>query len=98
MGDEITIRRSTEADRTAILRLAQLDSRRQPAGALMLAFVGHELRAALDLDSGAALADPFHRTAELLELLRVTAGQDRERGRLIRAPRLSGLRQAPDAA
>ena len=75
MDSEITIRNSTEADRAAIARLAALDSREAPAGEAMLAFVDDELRAAVGLGSGKAVADPFHPTAELVELLRVSAGQ-----------------------
>ena len=75
MSSEITIRYSTDADRTDIVRLAELDSRRVPAGELMLAFVDDELRAAVDLGSGHAVADPFHKTDELVELLRMSAGQ-----------------------
>lgn len=41
----------------------------------MLGFVGDELRAALALENGASLADPFQPTAELVELLRVRTNQ-----------------------
>jgi hypothetical protein len=75
MGEEITIRRSTDADRDAINRLAELDSRQVPGGPAMLGFVGEELRAAIALDDGASVADPFQPTAELVELLRVRANQ-----------------------
>jgi hypothetical protein len=73
MAEEITIRRSTDADRDAIRRLAELDSRQVPRGPAMLGFVCDELRAAVALDDGASLADPFQPTAELVELLRVRA-------------------------
>jgi hypothetical protein len=75
MGEEITIRRSTEADQDAIHRLAELDSGQVPRGPAMLGFVCDELRAAVALDNGASLADPFQPTAELVELLRVRANQ-----------------------
>jgi hypothetical protein len=75
MGNEITIRQSTDADLQEVARLAELDSRRRPVGDVLLAFVDDELRAAVDLDSGEAVADPFHPTAELVELLRMSAGQ-----------------------
>jgi hypothetical protein len=75
MGSEIMIRPSTEADRLAIVRLAELDSRSAPTGDVLLAFVDDELRAAVGLGSGDAVADPFHPTAELVELLRMSAGQ-----------------------
>jgi len=75
MGGEITIRYSTEADRPEIRRLAELDSRSVPGGDALLGFVDDELRAAVALDSGDAVADPFHPTAELVQLLRMRAGQ-----------------------
>jgi hypothetical protein len=73
MNHPITIRRSTTGDAAAVARIAALDSARAPEGDAMLAFVGGELRAVLPLDGGRPLADPFHRTAELVELLRHSA-------------------------
>lgn len=68
MTEAITIRRSNGSDLMALRRLAALDDRRAPHGDAMLGFVDGELRAAVTLD-GKALADPFVRTAELVELL-----------------------------
>jgi hypothetical protein len=90
MNQAIVIRRATDADRTAILELATLDSRRGPLGDALLAFVGTELRAALPLDGGAPFADPFHPTAELVELLRLQAQMRRQPSR--RPRRLAALR------
>jgi hypothetical protein len=88
---EITIRLSSPDDRVAIVRLADLDGREPPPGKSILAFVGGELRAALPLGPGAAIADPFFPTRELVELLRVRAaaqqGPNRRRATLIRAVR-----------
>ena len=70
-SDEITIRLSSPEDRVAILRLAELDGRRAPSGESILALVGGELRAALSLGGGDAVADPFWPTTELVELLRL---------------------------
>jgi hypothetical protein len=75
MEGAITIRLSTAADHDEIVRLATLDSSRPPFGDAALAFVDGELRAAVALDSGDAVADPFHPTAELVELLRMGARQ-----------------------
>ncbi len=75
MGNEITIRNATDVDRAQIARLAQLDSSEAPTGDLMLGFVDDELWAAVALDSGKTVADPFQPTAELVELLRLSAGQ-----------------------
>jgi len=79
MNEPIIIRRSTDDDRIAVLELAALDSRPAPEGDALLAFVGTELRVALPLDGEAPLADPFHRTDEIVELLRVRATQARQR-------------------
>jgi hypothetical protein len=75
MGEVITIRRSTTNDRDALGQLAELDSSSRPEGDALLAFDGGELVAALPLNGGEAIADPFHRTADVVELLRVRAGQ-----------------------
>jgi hypothetical protein len=91
MTEPIIIRRSTDQDRLAIVELAALDSRRAPQGEALLAFIGTELRAALPLDGGEAIADPFHHTAELVDLLRVRATQALQR-RDRRGGRLAALR------
>jgi hypothetical protein len=91
MTESIIIRRSNDEDRLAIVELAALDSRPAPPGEALLAFIGTELRAALPLDGGDAFADPFQRTAELVDLLRVRATQALQR-RDRRAGRLAALR------
>ena len=77
MNHPITIRRSTTGDEAAVARIAALDSGSAPEGDAMLAFVGGELRAVMPLDGGRPLADPFHSTAELVELLRYSVERDR---------------------
>jgi hypothetical protein len=72
MSQTITIRTSTRQDQAALRRLAELDSQPAPRGEALLAFVDGELRAALPQDQ-APVADPFHRTLELIELLRAHA-------------------------
>jgi hypothetical protein len=76
MTEAITITRSTEADVENVWRLALLDDRRAPAGPALLAYVDGELRAAVGLVDGQAIADPFHPTAELVEILRFQARQE----------------------
>jgi hypothetical protein len=71
----VVIRPERPEDRAALARLAELDSARLPAAPVLVAVVGGELRAALSLSDGAAIADPFHRTAWLMTLLTVRAGQ-----------------------
>lgn len=76
MERAITIRHSTAADRPALLRLAALDDRRPPHGEALLAFVDGDLRAAVPLEDGQPVADPFERTQEVVELLRLRAAQE----------------------
>jgi hypothetical protein len=74
MHAAITIRHSTIEDQVELARLAALDDR--PAlHEAMLGFVDGELKAAVALCGGQAIADPFTRTAELVELLRLRAAQ-----------------------
>jgi hypothetical protein len=74
----VTIRRATAQDAAAVERLAELDSRRAPRGTVLLAEVDHEPWAAISLEDGAVVADPFRRTADLVELL---AERSRQIGR-----------------
>jgi hypothetical protein len=68
-AETLTIRMAVPADAEALGRLAQLDSAPPPAVPMLVAEVGGELRAALPLDGGPAIADPFRRTAELIAIL-----------------------------
>ncbi len=70
-NESVTIRLSRPDDAAKIARLAQLDSARPPRGPLLLAEVAGGLRAALPVDGGAALADPFRHTLDLVSLLEV---------------------------
>ena len=69
-----TLRYAAAADREN-LRLAELDSARAPSGPSLVAEVDGRLRAALPLDGSPAIADPFHRGLDLVELLRLRAVQ-----------------------
>jgi hypothetical protein len=71
----VTLRYSSAADRASLRALAQLDSSRPPSGTALVAEVDGRLRAALPLDGSRAIADPFHRGLELVELLRLRAAQ-----------------------
>jgi hypothetical protein len=71
--DPIVIRPATAGDAAAIERLAQLDSSPVPAGDLLVAEVAGELRAALRVDDRAVIADPFVRSAGLVDLLAARA-------------------------
>jgi hypothetical protein len=69
-GETVTIRMAVSADAAALDRLAQLDSAPPPApGPTLVAEVDGELRAAVPLQGGPALADPFRPTVELVAIL-----------------------------
>jgi hypothetical protein len=69
----LTIRRADAADAGALVRLAALDSASPPTGDALLAEVGDELWAAVEIESGAAIADPFRPSGEFVDLLRLQA-------------------------
>lgn len=71
----VTLRLAVPADARRLQTLAQLDSARVPSAAILIAEVDGRLRAALPLDGGAPIADPFRRSADLVELLRTRAAQ-----------------------
>jgi hypothetical protein len=76
----LTVRVAQADDRKALRRLALLDSRPADdaddlAGAALVAESCGELIAALPLDGGAAIADPFKPSADALTLLRLRSRQ-----------------------
>jgi hypothetical protein len=71
----ITIRPAMPADAAALAMLAKLDSAPLPAGPLLLAETNGQLRAAVALCDRAALANPFHPTAAIVQLLLARAEQ-----------------------
>lgn len=71
----ISIRSARGGDEAALLRLAALDSADPIAGPALVAEVDGELRAALALQDGRVIADPFHPTSQLVVLLEVQAAQ-----------------------
>ncbi|MDQ3573269.1 MAG: hypothetical protein M3383_10500 [Actinomycetota bacterium] len=68
---EIVIRVSGPEDLPRIASVAGLDSAQVPAGPMLVASVGGQIRAAISLEDGAVIADPFHRTSELVDMLRI---------------------------
>jgi hypothetical protein len=86
---DLTIRSATTADAAALTRLAALDSAPVPASPALVAYDGEHLVAALS-DDGSAIADPFTRSADAVELLRRRAQQVSARPRR----RLLALRTA----
>ena len=76
MTEPITITHANEDNSQELWRLAALDDRRAPKGPALLAYVGDELRAAVGIVDGRAVADPFHPTAEIVEILRFQARKE----------------------
>jgi hypothetical protein len=66
----VTLRAARPDDASDVARLAALDSRRVPAGPLLLAEEDGVLRAAIAVRTGGTIADPFAPTAHLVALLR----------------------------
>ena len=71
----VTIRHAFPDDALQLLRLAALDSSGPPVQPALVAEVDGELRAALSLRDGGVVADPFHRTQALVDLLHARAAQ-----------------------
>ena len=87
----ITVRRSTSSDESALARLAALDSASPPRGPALVAEADSRMLAALPLGSGRAIADPFEPTAEAVALLELRREQmDSANGE--RGERARGLR------
>jgi hypothetical protein len=95
----IVIRQSVAEDVRTLAGLASLDSRRELTGPALLAEVDGVARAALDLHDGSVAADPFARTTELVELLRLRArGIAAEGTRTSRVERLKAAVRRPQPA
>jgi hypothetical protein len=94
---DIAVRYATAADGPALERLAALDSAPVPTGDVLIAKVGDEVQSALEIATGTAIADPFRRTAHLVELLGVRAASLRD-GASSRRPLRSRLSAAYRAA
>src|SRR5437762_2218563 len=71
----VSLRLCSVNDDAAFERLAALEGRPVPTGRFVLAEVDGEIVAALPLNGGAPLADPFRQTTHLLPLLRLRAAQ-----------------------
>ena len=72
-NETVELRLAEDADNRALLRLAGRDTRPLPRGPHVVAVREGRIDAALSLATGKAVADPFRRTAELVELLRCHA-------------------------
>jgi hypothetical protein len=71
--NEMVLRADRPTDDAALRRLAALDSVRPLRGRAVLAEIAGRPVAAIGLEDGRVVADPFEHTAEIVELLRVRA-------------------------
>jgi hypothetical protein len=75
IANDVTIRWALPADLPSLERVAGLDSKRLPAGPLLVAAVDGRIWAALSTLDGSVIADPFVPSGDLVGLLRTRAGQ-----------------------
>jgi hypothetical protein len=71
----VTIRLAVDGDEGSLERLALLDSASPPTGPTLVAEFGGELVAALSLDDGRAIANPFRYTGEVVRELQSQAAE-----------------------
>ena len=76
-ASSLTIRHASATDEADLIRLAALDSSRVPSGELLVAQVDGNLVAALSVDTGASIADPFEHTAAIVDSMRAQIRQSR---------------------
>ena len=86
----LLVRPARPADASDLARLAALDSAAPLTGDVVLAVSEGEVAAAMSLDTGAVVANPFVPTSQLVELLRTAA-----RPAPARHSRLAGLPLRP---
>jgi hypothetical protein len=80
-GDSVTIRLARAHETAVLAHLAELDSSSAPAAPALVAEVAGEVLAAISLADGGLVANPFRRTADVVELLRARERQLRGDGR-----------------
>jgi len=86
----LSLRTATSADAGAVAYLTELDEAERLTGSVLVAFDGDRPVAAMSLDDGRTVADPFTRTANVVDLMRVHARQERRSG-AVRRLRLGRL-------
>jgi hypothetical protein len=74
-ASRVTIRRLANGDEPSLRELVERDTARGLDGDVVGAELDGRLMAAISLTDGNVVADPFHRTADLVALLRVRATQ-----------------------
>jgi hypothetical protein len=71
----LAIRLATMDDVADVLRVAKLDSKAAPSGRVLLGIVDGAVTAAIGVESGHVVANPFAPTADLVSLLRHRASR-----------------------
>ena len=84
-GAGVTVRHARPGDTDALTVLAQLDSSHAPRGDVLVAEANGELWAAVSLDDGHAVANPFRPSGELTFVLLDRARRLRREARRITA-------------
>jgi hypothetical protein len=72
---DVRIRYGRDDDAASLIRLAELDEAPVPLAPVLVAEVGGEAWAARSLRTGDVVANPFRRTAQVVELLAIRADQ-----------------------
>ena len=75
LPDPVLVRRSTPGDEKRIRVLSLLDDRRMPKGPYLVAEIGGEPVAAISLPTREVVANPFRRTGDAVDMLRLRAEQ-----------------------
>ncbi|HEV2752286.1 MAG TPA: hypothetical protein VGV36_00480 [Solirubrobacteraceae bacterium] len=91
-ADAVTVRWAQPGDEAALRRLAERDSVRVPADPVLVAQEAGEIRAAMGMGQPSVVADPFHPTAHLVELLELRAAQLRRQRSSFPRPRRRAAR------
>ncbi|HEY6778880.1 MAG TPA: hypothetical protein VI122_20425 [Thermoleophilaceae bacterium] len=89
------IRQATDADESALSRLAELDSRRPLSAPALIGEIDGKPAAAVSLTDGRVIADPFQQTAVLTQILRMRFGALRASSQTPSLPDRLGAALAP---
>ena len=91
----LTVRMASDHDAYPLAQLAAVDSADPLAGRVLLAEIDGRPVAAVSFADGAVVADPFRRTADVVQMLRVRAAQMRGERVSRRARPARALRPVP---
>jgi len=73
--DSVAVRLARPEDEAAIQKIASLDGKKAPSGRVLVAEADREIIAALAIDGGNAVADPFRWTSDVVALMEMRAEQ-----------------------